>query len=247
MPTPRLLLDQALSRDAFLSLDKEASHHVARVLRLGVGATLMVFDGRGNEFEATIVEVGRELRLRLGERWPTSTESPLELTLLQGISRGDHMDLTLQKATELGVSRIVPVICTRTQGQRRGEQLLAKHRHWQRVVAAACQQCGRNRLPELTEAIDFATSCTRRWGEGPRLLLDADATQPWPTSPVDPVAVTLLIGPEGGLDAEERSAATAAGFSAVRLGPRVLRTETAAIAAITLAQLRWGDFGAARA
>lgn len=182
---------------------------------------------------------------RIERREVASRESPLEVTLAQGVSRGSRMDYTVQKAVELGVARVAPVLTrrgiVRLDTARAGE----KRTHWQAVAIAACQQCGRNRVPEVGEVRTLAASLAR-WRSGREgelgVVLDPAAECGLRELPRPPAGVTLLAGPEGGLTGEERQTALRAGFVAVRLGPRVLRTETAALAALAAMQALWGDF-----
>lgn len=242
MRIPRIYQAQRLVENSRITLEEGAARHVARVLRLGQGAPLRLFDGRGGEFAATIVESSkREVNVTVGEYSGAEVESPLGMTLAQGISKGERMDFTIQKAVELGVQRIVPLQTERSVVNLKGERRDKKLEHWRGVIISACEQCGRNTLPEL---LPMQSLCA--WLETPLrgsgLLLDhrADSTI---GSLSRPDALTLLIGPEGGLSEGERHAARAAGYTGLRLGPRVLRTETAALAALSALQSRWGDLG----
>jgi 16S rRNA (uracil1498-N3)-methyltransferase len=229
-------------------LPEAAAGHVARVLRLRPGARLVLFDGSGADFLAEISEIaGSQVRARINERVESVAESPLAVTLVQAVSRGERMDWTLQKATELGVRRIQPVLATRSVvklDERQGERRL---RHWQAVVANACEQCGRSVLPVVETPLELPRYLAAPRGPGLRLVLSPDAT-----TSVAAIAtrlngavagVELLIGPEGGLEAAEVAAATRAGFEPAGLGPRVLRTETAGVAALAVLQALAGDLG----
>jgi 16S rRNA (uracil1498-N3)-methyltransferase len=212
------------------------------VLRLAVGAELTVFDGRGGEYPATIVESrGTVLRVRLGDHRPLERESPLEITLAQGLARGERMDWAVQKATELGVAVLAPLVTERSVVKLDVRQAAKRREHWRGVAIAACEQCGRNRLPEVLSPTAYGEwLATAR--AGVRLLFDPTAASGLQT--IGKVsAVTLLIGPEGGLSPAERTLAVDAGFKPVRMGPRVLRTETAAIAAVSALQALLGDSG----
>lgn len=234
-----------------LRLPEAAAAHVARVLRLAAGDALAVFDGRGAEHEALIESVkGGRVEVLVGARRAAATgrESPLRVTLLQALARGEKMDWVLQKATELGVARIVPVATERSVVQLDGERAGKRLAHWQGVVASACEQCGRSLLPEVLapQALEAAAASAP---PGLRLVLSPDASLPLAAAlaarPEPGDGVSLLIGPEGGLTAAEIAKALRAGFVAVTLGPRVLRTETAAIAALGILQALAGDLGAA--
>ena len=224
------------------TLPEAAAAHVSRVLRLRVGDRLAVFDGRGSEHHAEIATIaGDTVRVRLLEQIAGRPESPLAVTLVQCISRGERMDWTLQKATELGVSAIAPVLASRSVVRLDTRQAEAKFRHWQAIVVAACEQSGRSRLPELRMPESLRTHLERLAGHVCRVILDPQATAELAAMPDPGAAVDLLIGPEGGFDDEELALARAAGFQPVRLGPRVLRTETAGTVALAVLQSRWGD------
>jgi 16S rRNA (uracil1498-N3)-methyltransferase len=244
MRLTRVHVDTPLAPDTDLMLPATAANHVARVLRLREGAAIVAFDGSGSDFACEILEVkGDRVLVRVGERRPGLAESPLHITLVQAVSRGERMDWTLQKATELGVRTIVPVLSTRSVVRLDEKQAEKKLRHWQAIVAAACEQCGRSVLPEVRPPQDLARYLAAPASHAERYVL----------SPTGPVAlagmdragtrVELLIGPEGGLDDAEIARAVASGYAPVRLGPRVLRTETAGIVALTVLQARWGDLG----
>ena len=253
MRLTRVYVDAPLVSGKRVRLEGSAASHITRVLRLRVGAALTLFNGTGGEYEASIDKAhGGEVTVAVGAGVAAERESPLDLTLAQGVSRGERMDLVVQKATELGVSRLVPVLTERSVVRLTAQQSDRKVNHWRAIVIAACEQCGRNRLPVIAPPVPLAEFLrTKPSGGGApasdcndgaaRLLLS-----PIGTSTLKEVArptggITVLIGPEGGLTEEEEQAAVVAGFTAVRLGPRVLRTETAAIAALALLQREFGD------
>lgn len=225
-------------------LQGSAASHITRVLRLRVGAALIVFDGGGGEYEANIETThGGEVLVAVGARADTERESPLPLTLAQGVSRGERMDLVVQKATELGVSHLVPVLTERSVVRLTAQQSDRKLNHWRAIVVAACEQCGRNRPPSVAAPVplgDFLKG-SAAGGADTRLLLSPAGTATLKDVPHPAAGVTVLIGPEGGLTDEEEKSAIATGFTALRVGPRVLRTETAAIAALALLQRQFGD------
>lgn len=220
------------------------AHHVVHVLRLKAGDELALFDGKGSEYAAQIVRLDRSaVTLRIGERRDKDRESPLVISLAQAISSGERMDYTVQKAVELGVARIDPLISSRCVVRLAGERAAKRVAHWQAIAVAACEQCGRNRVPQVSpvEALNNWLERQSVAEASARLLLTPyggarlrDVGQP-------AGVVTVLGGPEGGLTPEEEQAAHRAGFSPVRLGPRVLRTETAAVAALAALQALWGD------
>jgi 16S rRNA (uracil1498-N3)-methyltransferase len=225
-----------------LVVEGTAANHITRVLRLRSGEALTVFDGSGGEFGARIEEFRKEsVILSVEEHRKVERESPLSLTLAQGISRGERMDWIIQKATELGVSRIVPVSTKRSVVRLDERQAERKLQHWRAIAVAACEQCGRNRIPELAAPVDFFDVLAPDTSGNTRLLLS-----PAGDLRIDDIkdigkGITVLIGPEGGLEDVEHEEAIRKGFKPVRLGPRVLRTETAAIAALTIIQRYFGD------
>jgi len=242
MRLTRVYVDEPLASGAQIRLGESAAGHVVRVLRLRSGDVLTLFNGRGGEYAASIDKLhGGEVTLSVGEHRPIERESPFPLTLAQGVSRGERMDLVVQKATELGVARLVPVLTERSVVRLDTEQADRKSSHWRAIVTAACEQCGRNRLPEVALPAQLREFLRQSAGDGVRLLLSPEATRRIEDAPRSATGVTVLIGPEGGLSEAEQEDALAAGFTAVNLGPRVLRTETAAIAALTLLQRAFGD------
>lgn len=244
MRVTRVYVDSPLASDTDVHLPEAAAYHVARVLRLREGATLTAFDGSGHDFRCEVLAVkGDDVTVRIGTRSAGLAESSLRITLVQAVSRSERMDWTLQKATELGVRTIVPVLSARSVVRLDERQAEKKMRHWQAIVAAACEQCGRSVVPEVRVPQDLARYLGSPVREGQRLALSP--TGPASLAGLNSVGtrVELLIGPEGGLDDTELERATGAGFMPVRLGPRVLRTETAGIVALTVLQSLWGDLG----
>ncbi len=243
MRIPRIYHPEALAPHSRVALDANAARHVGRVLRLGPGDALILFDGSGGDYPATIIELGkRELIVECAERRENECESPLTITLAQGVSKGERMDYTIQKAVELGVTRIIPLNTERSVVNLKGERLQKKLEHWRGVITSACEQCGRNTLPELLPLLSL-----HEWLQQPLngtgLLLDHRAESGVSELQLAGHVCTLLVGPEGGLAEREREAAVAAGYQGMRLGPRVLRTETAALTAMAAIQSRWGDLG----
>lgn len=240
MRIPRVYVASPPAAGAAMTLDAEAAHHVTAVLRLRADDPVCLFHD-GVECQGLIESVGRRsVTVRLGDCRSVSRESPLVITLAQGISRGDRMDFTIQKAVELGVAAIAPLITERTAVRLDDARATRRTEHWHRVIVNACEQCGRNRLPALLPVMEF-TDWLPQAHEGARLLLRGDAGRRWST--IQPQSrVTLLVGPEGGLAPTEAARAEAAGYTAVRMGPRILRTETAALAAIAALQSGHGDW-----
>jgi len=237
----RLYCDLPLSPGAEIALSEAAAHHAVNVLRLQAGDALTLFNGAGGEYSASVVAVGkRETRVRLVEFHAVERDSPLQITLALGISAGERMDYSLQKATELGVSAIQPLATERSVVKLAGERADKRLQHWQHVVIAACEQCGRNRVPAVApvqKLFDYLAGIDR----GKRLLMLSPHAAA-PLKRVTPAAdVVLLVGAEGGLAPAEAEAAAASGFEPVSLGPRILRTETAPLAALAVLQALWGD------
>lgn len=243
MRVPRLCIPTPLASEIDVALPPEQVHYLRSVLRLSIGAEVVVFDGQGLECRGIIETLGRQDgRIRLTARpIAPERESPLQITLLQGISRGERMDLVMQKAVELGVARIVPVICARTGVRLSAERAAKRQLHWRGILAHAAAQCGRARLPVLSEVLSLNDAVgLPDLDTHLRLMLEPRAEhgfQQWGT----PRSVALLIGPEGGLDDQEQLIARRHDFHGLRLGPRVLRTETAALAALAVLQTHWGD------
>lgn len=241
MRTTRIYQPGTLQTGQRVILHDNAANHVARVLRLQAGAPLTLFNGAGGEYAATLAVVGkREVEVEIGAFQATATESPLRLTLAQGIAKGERMDYVVQKAVELGVTRLAPLITEHCAVNLSGERMEKRLRHWQAIAIGACEQSGRNILPEMAMPVTL-----EQWLHQPLhgigIMLDPRAARTLQQLPAAAAAVTLLIGPEGGLSEGETGRAGEAGYQGVRLGPRVLRTETAAVTAATLVQARWGD------
>jgi 16S rRNA (uracil1498-N3)-methyltransferase len=243
MPRTRLHIAGTYVPQTELEVDSDRAHYLSRVLRLGVGDSLSVFDGAGSEFAATISNMSKSSAiLRIGEKIPTATESSLRLHLVQGISRGERMDFVVQKATELGVKRITPVLTEYGVVKLDAVRAEKRRNHWQKVAASACEQSGRVLLPLIDSAIPL-----KNWfGNKPEqvdadLILKPGAATPLANIDAPETKVCVLIGPEGGFSNTEYEDADMAGFRPVSLGPRVLRTETASIATLAVLQSLWGD------
>jgi 16S rRNA (uracil1498-N3)-methyltransferase len=239
----RLFVSDPLSNDAELILLGEQAHYLGRVLRSRVGDELFIFNGDPGEWSAAITGISKStVTLRIGAHKETNTESPLKIHLVQGISRGERMDFVIQKATELGVKRITPVLTNHGMVKLDEQRAEKRQLHWQNVATSACEQSGRTHPPRVDAPIDL-----NKWfgNKGPQdsteLFLRPGATTPLVSVEKPTQKVCLLIGPEGGLSERECEDAEVAGFKAVSVGPRILRTETAAMVAITLAQSSWGD------
>jgi 16S rRNA (uracil1498-N3)-methyltransferase len=229
---------------AEMLLPAHSAAHLQRVLRARTGALLTLFDGCGGEFDATIVQIDRRgVRVRISAHHAVERESPLAVTLLQALARGERMDLIVQKATELAVAAIVAFAGERSVVRLTADALARRGEHWRAIAISACEQCGRNRIPSIRIAADLGAACGAAPADGQRLLLSPQAAHSLPAALGQAAAVTLLIGPEGGFSVDELATAEHHGFIAARLGPRVLRAETAPLAALATIQALAGDFG----
>jgi 16S rRNA (uracil1498-N3)-methyltransferase len=242
MRVTRVHVPGPLAAGGEIVLPRQPAEHLTRVLRLDAGARFTMFDGQGGEFAAELSLVGKEVRARLLRHDPVERESPLRITLLQGVARGERMDLILQKATELGVTDIVPVLTERSVVKLDAKQSARKLEHWQAVVISACEQCGRNRVPHVAVPVGLGDALPALAAGSVRCLLAADGDEPLARAAGGNTSLVLLIGPEGGLADDERKFARVHGFGAYRIGPRILRTETAGLAAIAALQATAGDF-----
>jgi len=242
MRVTRIHVPGPLAPGAEVTLPEQAGEHLVRVLRLETGAHFVMFDGAGGEYTASLAATGKKARARVLDHRPVERESPLDITLMQGIARGERMDLIVQKATELGVARIVPLIAERSVVKIDAKQRERKRAHWQSIVVSACEQCGRNRIPPVDDPAPLGDAIGRLAAGSTRCLLAADGTESLVglASKLH-ASLVLLIGPEGGLADAEEKYALANGFTACRLGPRILRTETAGLAALAALQAVAGD------
>lgn len=243
MRLTRVHVEAALGPGARLRLEGPAAGHVTRVLRLGTGDAVTLFNGDGSDYPARISGLGRgAVDVEVTGVVAARAESPLPVTLVQGIARGERMDFVLQKATELGVAAILPVATARTIVRLDDDGRVRRLAHWRGVAIAACEQCGRARLPEVAEPLPLVEWLSRPPPPGRlRLQLDPAAPETLPARAAGAPAIELLVGPEGGLTAAEQDAARQTGYRSCRLGPRVLRSETAAIAALAVLQATAGD------
>lgn len=241
--TSRVYIDQALSAGANITLPEDAARHLVQVLRMRIGDTFIAFNGRGGEYEATLSVVGkREVQATISAYSDVNRESPLFITLAQCVSKGDRMDFTLQKAVELGVSAIVPLISSRTVVKLDAERWAKKIEHWQGVIVSACEQSGRTHVPQIAETQDLDDYLHGNSDDSLKLVLAPGASKQLRQLDRSSRAVTLLVGPEGGLSDKECALAAKRDFIPLALGPRILRTETAGVAALAAIQAHWGDW-----
>ena len=238
----RIFVDLPLAAGQDLSLPAPAVQHLVQVLRLRPGDDFIVFNGNGRDYPAAILTAHRqEVLIRIGESGEPEPPLPLGVHLGIGISKGERMDFSIQKAVELGVAEISPLFAGRSMVRLTGDRLAKRQEHWRGILIAACEQSGRRRLPRLNSVQNLANWVAQ--GHPCPLLLDHGASRSLPSLAPPGPALTLLIGPEGGLAPAERERAYQSGFTGVRLGPRILRTETAPLAALAIVQALWGDLG----
>lgn len=242
MRLTRIHVDAFLAAGSEVVLPESAALHLSRVLRLAVGDECVLFNGDGNDYAARITAMGkRELRVAVAAGREVDNESPLAITLLQGVARGEKMDLILQKATELGVSGFIPVWSQRSEVKLDEARTAKRLAHWRGVVVAACEQSGRARVPPVDAPLSLAAALQGLPQGGTRLTLDPDGARSPASLPGSAEGFVLAVGPEGGWSPLDREQLTAAGFEGMQLGPRILRTETAGLAAIAALQARFGD------
>lgn len=243
MRIPRIYHPRPLSAPEEVALSDDAANHVGRVLRMQPGNKVALFDGSNQVFSAEITQVDKkQVRVTITDQRLDNRESPLNLHLGQVISRGEKMEFTIQKSIELGVNIITPLISERCGVKLDGERLEKKVQQWQKIAIAACEQCGRNRVPQIRPAIQLEEWCAEH-EDGLKLNLHPRASQSINTLSTPLKNIRLLIGPEGGLSQNEIDMTARYGFTDILLGPRVLRTETAALTAIAALQIRFGDLG----
>jgi 16S rRNA (uracil1498-N3)-methyltransferase len=241
MRISRLYTADRLKVDQEIDLAEESAHYVRTVLRLKNSQALTLFNGLGGEFLCTLIEVSRKkVRVKIEEAIDRTVESPLKVILGLGISRGDKMDWSVQKSVELGVTNITPLITERCVVKFKEGKKQQRYQHWKKILQHAAEQSGRTVLPELNEINELQTWLKKQ--QGLRFFLDPFAEKTLIEQAPEEQKVTLLTGPEGGFSTVEKTLAIEAGFIPVRLGPRILRTETASLAAISAVQMLWGDY-----
>ena len=246
MTVPRFLCREELTGGDVAreySLPDAVAHHALRVLRLKVGDRVTLFTGAGGEFAATLVRADkRDAVVRIDAFESVERENPLAVTLVQGIAANDAMDHAVRRSVELGVAAIQPVLTTRSARMPDGERSEKRLAHWRQIVVAACEQCGRNRVPEVREVVTLEHWLAARSANPSGLVLSPLADDSIADAPRPQHKLDLLVGPEGGFTQEEIARAGNSGMNPVCLGPRVLRTETAALAVLAAVNVLWGDF-----
>ncbi len=237
---PRFYVDAPLRAGSVCALPEDSAHHAVHVLRLREGDEVTLFNGRGGEFAARIAAVQRlRISIDLLQHRAVERESPLRVTLVQGISAGEKMDSTVRKVVELGVSEVQPVLAARSVARPKGERAEGRRGHWQKIAIAACEQCGRNRIPQIHPLVPLQDY--RPQGDGMKILLSPESKLQLSKLSLTGNSFILAAGPEAGFTAQEEAALAAAGFVPASLGPRVLRTETAAVAALAALSALRGD------
>jgi len=237
---PRFYVDAPLRAGSVCALPEDSAHHAVHVLRLREGDEVTLFNGRGGEFAARIAAIQRlRISIDLLQHRAVERESPLRVTLVQGVSAGEKMDSTVRKVVELGVSEVQPVLAARSVARPEGERAEGRRGHWQKIVIAACEQCGRNRIPEVQPLVPLQDY--RPQGDGMKILLSPESKLQLSKLSLTGNNFILAAGPEAGFTAQEEAALAAAGFVPASLGPRVLRTETAAVAALAALSALRGD------
>ncbi len=241
MRVSRIYTEQPLKQESQITLTGQQAHYLSKVLRLKANANLILFNGDGYEYKSLLTAIDKhKVIVDIQKSTVANSESPLHSILGLGLSRGERMDIAIQKSTELGVTEIVPLFTEFSEVKLQGERLQKKIEHWQQVAISACEQSGRNQPPKVHKPQTLLNWCSNLDCEL-KLIFEPDANKGLATQ--EKISqVALLIGPEGGFSEKELNNAANSGFNAVRLGPRILRTETAPIAALTSLQLLWGDF-----
>jgi 16S rRNA (uracil1498-N3)-methyltransferase len=238
MRISRVFTAQSLQGNSETELTGDTAHYLGKVLRLAPGAALKLFNGDGHEYHAVINTITKQcIRVTLGDQLTPATESPLHTVLALGISRGERMDYAIQKSTELGVSVVVPLFTEHCEVKLQGERVDKRQQHWQQIAVSACEQCGRVKVPQILAPLSLGEWLPTA-NTALKLVLDHEEQGKLPAA--RPEGVSLLIGPEGGLSSAEIAQAKAAGFAGLALGNRVLRTETAPVAALSVLQYLWG-------
>ena len=242
MRLSRLYVDEPLVVEQLVWLNQETSHYLLKVLRLRMGTLITLFNGQGGEYSARLVAATKKTaQLQVETYSAIERESALSLTLVQALSRPEHMDYTIQKSVELGVQNLVPVITERSPPLDE-TKINKREQHWRKIIISACEQCGRNRLPQLYETQSLNTWLARPL-LGMGMVLSPNGNNRWHEMDQLNNSITVLIGAEGGLSEAEIQQAQQAGYLDIRLGPRILRTETAAVAVLAVCQAFGGDWG----
>ena len=241
MRVPRVFIDQKVVSGEAIFLSTDKTHHILHVLRLQAGDQIQLFNNSGFEFKAKIIEAKKKaIQVEVGESSECENESPLEIALYLAVSRGPHMDFSIQKAVELGVKVIIPIISEFSNVKLMGHRVDNKMAHWKKIIIGAAEQCGRNTLAELQSPVTFNESINLH-NDSKRLILHPNVGQTMSDININNNKLALMIGPEGGFNEAEFQKALDNNYIPVNLGPRILRTETAVVCSLSNAQQLWGD------
>lgn len=241
MRIPRLFIDMPLTTGEIINLPREKAHHISHVLRMRIGDSIKLINGSGNEYQSKIIEISKKsAQTKIGESIQVTNESPLTINLCLSVARGQHMDFSIQKAVELGVKNIIPVISEFSNVKIQDDRVSNKLSHWQNIIISATEQCGRSHLTQIQKPVSLAEWLSLE-ASTTRLILHPESQQSMPNISFSEKELTLMIGPEGGFSDAEVEQAKENGCQPICLGPRILRAETAVVCAVSNAQQLWGD------
>ena len=241
MRIPRLFIDMPLTIGETINLPRDKAHHISNVLRMRIGDSIKLFNDSGDDYQSKIIEISKKsAQIEIGESKQIANESPLTINLCLAVSRGQHMDFSIQKAVELGVKNIIPVISEFSNAKIQDDRVHNKLAHWQNIIISATEQCGRSYLTQIQKPVSFA-EWVRLGASKTRLILHPESLQSMSNISLSDNELTLMIGPEGGFSDAEVEQAQENGCEPISLGPRILRTETAVVSAVSNAQHLWGD------
>jgi 16S rRNA (uracil1498-N3)-methyltransferase len=241
MRVPRLYIDMPLTTGETINLPRDKAHHISNVLRMRIGDSIKLFNGSGDDYQSKVIEIGKKnAQIEIAESIQVANESPLTINLCLAVARGQHMDFSIQKAVELGVKNIIPVTSEFSNVKIQDDRVHNKLAHWQNIIISATEQCGRSYLTEIQKPVSFV-EWVRLDASKIRLILHPESLQSMANISLPDNELTLMIGPEGGFSDAEVELAQENGCDPINLGPRILRTETAVISAVSNAQQLWGD------
>lgn len=241
MRVPRLFIDMPLTTGEVINLPRDKAHHISHVLRMRIGDAIKLINDSGDEYQSKIIEISKKsAQIEIGESIQITNESPLIINLCLAVARGQHMDFSIQKAVELGVKNIIPVISEFSNVKIQDDRVSNKLAHWQNIIISATEQCGRSYLTQIQKPVPLAEWLSVEASKI-RLILHPESQQSMPNINLSDDELTLMIGPEGGFSDAEVEHAQENGCEPISLGPRILRTETAVVCAVSNAQQLWGD------
>lgn len=241
MRVPRLFIDVLLTTGESINLPRDKAHHISNVLRMRIGDSIKLFNDSGADYQSKIIEIGKKsAQIEIGESIQVANESPLTINLCLAVARGQHMDFSIQKAVELGIKNIIPVISDFSNVKIQGDRVHNKLAHWQSIIISATEQCGRSYLTQIQKPVSFSEWLSLDKSKT-RVILHPESQQSMSNIHLPDNELTLMIGPEGGFSDAEIVQAQEKGCEPTSLGPRILRTETAVVSAVSNAQQLWGD------